>query len=351
MLSPDFEQRRAKANDLLTKCADEKLLRGGVPAAVKLARDAYELTKADPALAPLHQISAYRLAHLMLRLPDCDNSLAEIQRLFERAAGERPGGEATALGPLPDLFCLAVLHRRLQLAKDALIIDALKREMDQRFDQASKGVKGVPSARSSSCGTIQQDGGRGQLQASLFNLLELAAYFLGMDYSKLEGLGVLGDLEPSQSDAWLLVGPMPEISNVRHSELLAMQELTTMGRVCPDALLIRRPPAGHQSEWRMGGQSDSEWREVNDTWVHLLAWVLKEPTVTRQMLRARIMGGHDEVIQNNFRKDLERMRKNLSRLTGQPDLQVFVSGSDPLRLTDEVTVFGAVHVDTFRRRP
>lgn len=190
----EVEARRREAWKALLDGLDAKLTRHRAGEALSRLQEAHSLaTKPTrlPGLMPA--IIAYRLAHLMLRSARSPEDLRRVEALL---------GEAIAcdcwLGPLPGCVHLAVLHRLKATGKT----DSIEARISEAFDRLRTQVAfhGQEEAAVKAAKTRQ---------SHALNLLELTTYFLGHDYSSLEGIGVQGYPDPfvglRDGEPWLLI--------------------------------------------------------------------------------------------------------------------------------------------------
>jgi hypothetical protein len=111
---------------------------------------------------------------------------------------------------------------------------------------------------------------RTPIQDGLFNMLELAAYFMGAKYESVEGLGgPYSDLMLGP-DSWMLVGPDPHISAMRFPREPAFAELEDRGRLRSGCVLFRL--FRKRAQWKRAEQRD--WTSTNCDEIHLLALLL-----------------------------------------------------------------------------
>lgn len=346
------EQRCQKVDELLVECAQQKLQRGASHEAKSRALRAYELAKDSPRLpSPWPELAAYRLAHLKLRFPNGAQEveeLKEIDGLLQEACKQDPASSPT-LRALANIYRLAVLHR---LVGHSRTTQRQRLFWEQRipevFDRTRDEIQRL-SAQSS-------DGAEGRkhptiIQQNLFNMLELASYFLNANYQPLEGLGALDPVD-TLTKGWFLVGPEPVISQVRRCEEFARQELKSRGVSCADAVLFCLPPprSFEKPEWCLA--RDGRWEEVGEAgeiWLRLLARVLRPAEdLSRAALSQDLLGGG--ISRVNLRQHIKRIRDALRKLSGRPTLKVFVEESDPLRMTGEIEIYGAVSQDGYQTR-
>lgn len=322
------EERRERVEQLLREGLDQKLLKSGTGAALGKLQEAHDEASRSPVLLePWPSLTAYRLAHGLLRGASSAEELERVRELFERA--DAPG----LLGPLPRIYQLAVLHRLRASRADAM----LPAEIESAFRMAAQGVKeragspvpGRPSPRSALKGPIQ-DGA--------LNLLELAAYFLGVPYEPLTGLGPFDDLQLGPS-AWVLVGPDPRTRRIRYPEMLVRAELEERAAADREGVSFELRRSG-EGCWRMGTGTWSRPRQSNSIML-LCGLLLRCPTL--DALQRATVGGHDER-GDTFRQYKSRLTRDLAELTGRP--QKTLLEEDPAsgvpRIAPGIQVFGAV---------
>jgi len=345
MTNDGFEDRRIGVEKFLKKGTDAKLLRGGTDQALEDIRRAYDLANEEPGLpAPWPQLTAYRFAHLMLRRPE-GMDLEKVDSFFQEA------NSGDHLGPVPRIFRLVVLHRILLKTRSHEEKSFLKRQIEIVHREAVDSVRRhlheveVPEDE-------QEPYRRAPLQESVANLLELATYFLELDYTLLEGIGgPFSDLNLGE-DSWFLVGPTPSMATIRYPRHLAEVELKERGSANPGAVLFRLCP--DRVEWK--GLRD--WDRANKDQVHLLAHLLiSGEAIETHRLIDLVLGDLDSEEGTRryarFRKTIQRFRENLIQLVdGQiSDPLIFNESGKTYRLSPALMVFGIVDSVTLNRGP
>jgi hypothetical protein len=181
MHSDSRNNRHATVQKYLKYTCDNKLLKGNAADAIQYAKKAYEEASREPVLAnPDPQLAAYRLGHLLMRNPKPDrNTIEEIIGLLRFAT------EAPELGPLPKIYLIAALNRRISRCESENDRTTSKLEMEDFFEQAVKELRRTSFRSDKTESAVIQD--------YTFNMLELAAYMADLPYEKLEGLGIRND--------------------------------------------------------------------------------------------------------------------------------------------------------------
>lgn len=349
------EQRRKEVNRLLWFCCDQKLLSCETEQALRLAENALNLAEnPEPLPAPWPQLARYRKAHLLLRTARSYEALLEIEQLLSRAGDERAPPEKQPLGPLPLLYRLAVLNRLRALEPSESLHEQFQERIDGVFQAACRCLERQCHEHRARTAGLESPG---PLQQGWFNMLELAAYFLGADYRPLEGWGRLDVMDYAPGDAWLLVSQDPLSAAVRMNRVLADAELKDRATRHPEAVLFRLTPDG--SECRSALDEESAWRPVTEPGLHVLAGLMMGKFRTRRELLRHVAvmnheNGTDPSVQaNRLRQMMNDVRKSLRELLGRP---VEVLRSRPVRdnlpqVSDEILFFGLVHEETFREGP
>lgn len=339
------EERRSKVDKLLRECVGDKLMFGQTGLALEKAEQAYSLAIQSPEVpSPWPELAAYRLAHLMLRSPDSDSDLSEIEELLRFAGKPGPTGNQPVLAPRPVIYRLAVLKRIMHKTSNETDRRGIESQIKHAFKQARDQVEGLLREDRMTAGT-RGSYPTGPIQHSFFNMLELTAYFLGETYSPLEGLGALDISNVEESDAWVILGPDSEIGSVRMSRQLAMFELEARAKSHPAAVLFCLASGSDDPAWRLA--STSKWQTTNYEGIKLLAYLLRDPSIRRKELRGKVVGyGADQ--NDRFRKAIERVQTGLQDVTGRSDMRVFVPRSNPLSFDAPLLLFGAVQLDTLR---
>ncbi|MBK7583824.1 MAG: hypothetical protein IPI67_26980 [Myxococcales bacterium] len=312
--------RRSHVNRLLTEAGSYKLLRAGTSHALERAREAYELASAPPKLQPWAALSAYRLAHLMLREPRTQAVIEEADALFAEAARE------PLLGPYPRIYRLALLQR---LNAPSAVIERTFREAVNAYDAWM---------RARECGDEKPPSV--PIQTDLFAMLELAGYFLDLDRAPLEGRGARFDEPYLRETHWRLVGPDPKLADVSLSEATALAELESLALALDADFVFRLPPDRNGAVLRV---AEGAWESLPHRAARLLACVLREHAADARELTERVMGGDGSAQRTAFRQVRHRLGEQL-RVRGLPlqdDLVLTLAGERP-RLAPGVVVLGAV---------
>lgn len=323
------EKRRTEVERLLGRGSDAKLQRGSTDRALEFLAKAHQLAHEPSKLeSPWPELTSYRLAHLRLRRTSQTlEDLLEIDELLAESV------RCPELGPWPRLYRLAVLHR-IRLA-DESIVD--KKSVDTAFRLASDAISKYMEG--------SKPGDRARLQDPLLNSLELCVYFLGRPYAEIEGLRGACDEPLGQHENWSLVGPDPDIANIRYSRALALVELNAVADEQPSALLfcIEGGEEGERDvrvSWRHR-QQGSKQKLRKDT-AKLLAHMLRWPD--RPVRRAL----DEEVSDEKKRKAFERFRKDLAVMTRRPKKEFLGDDGRGLRLPEGVVIYGACSPSAWR---
>ncbi|MCP4648441.1 MAG: hypothetical protein GY852_12045, partial [bacterium] len=189
-----MEDRRKEVDELLRSGSDDKLLLGNTDLARDKIEKAYTIASSEPPLPqPWRAVAAYRLGHLILRTAKTKDDLEHAEQYLLEAS------RVESLGPLPSVYRLPVLFR----LKPYISEEIYESQYQQTFEAAKRKVEEMRGGQS----VPQTPWMDPRLQGGYFNLLEFAAYFAGIPYSPLEGLGgdPYKDLFPDSS-AWILVG-------------------------------------------------------------------------------------------------------------------------------------------------
>jgi hypothetical protein len=355
-MSDELEQRRRDVDQLLRDCIDQKVLLGGK--ALEKSKEAFDKANTLPALpSPWPQLAAYRLAHLQLRSAKTLQQLKKIDELLAIASTDistsinnDPREQCHPLGPFPFLYRLAVLHRLAARARGSTKQD-LKQQLEDSFGHALREIKlRLLTRLSNSEHQASRTSSEEPIQNTLFNMLELAAYFLGKtdhEYDRLQGIGALDDMVNRSTLDWFLVGPNSLISLVRLSKEVAYAELESRARDCPKAVLLRLPPHPDVPMWRRA--RDREWQSAREGRVEFLVHILKEPGLQVEQLM-RLLQLSDSP--DNYRQVLKRLRDELAELTGINRAEVLQQSQDRIapRLHPNLIIYGVVSGSELRRR-
>lgn len=338
----DENLRRKNVAQLLKEGTSAKLLRGGTEKALSKIEKAYQLAIAPKLPSPWPQLTAYRLAHLLLR-SNANSELQRVNKLFQEATSDN------CLGPIPQIYYLAALQRIKNASDNQEECRKIDGQIQEVFQKAYREVRQLLANQISDKEDTAEPPQRTPLQEGLVNMLELATYFLGRTYEPLEGVGgpygdlLLGD---QQDDGWFLAGPAPTIATVRYPRQLALMELEARGQASPDAILLRLPEHPERAAWKRPG---ADWEETNKQHIRLLACLLVEGrSGSRLGLRDKVVG--ENGTDDNFRQVISRTRKGLENLMNRPGTDILLS--EPyLHIAPDLKVFGVVHVRTYNTPP
>lgn len=159
-------------------------------------------------------VTAYRLAHLLMRSAQGKDELLEVDDLLQQASVDNA---ESSIRLAATIIRLSVLHR-LALIEPAgvwhqLSRDCLKLAVDLARHQPlwSTLLKGRPA------------------QSMVTNMIELAAYFMGEPHGLLSGLSVNAEVAALESDtAWRLIGTHGLGDNLRYSEALIRAQISAL---------------------------------------------------------------------------------------------------------------------------
>ncbi|MBV5310027.1 hypothetical protein [Chromatium okenii] len=231
---------------------DKKLQSGGQQDAIKLLEEAYQCARPPSQLPPpWPQITAYRLAHLLMR-SGCKTDWHKIDRLLEEASS----GDGI-LGAMPLIYRLVSLQQCHAPYKQ--LQDACKAAISKLKDQ------------SPILDTPKRDEGY-LIQSNAVNLLEMAVYFTGLEYKPLEGQIELGndffaDLGVGKS-AWFVLDSR-DTESIAYPESIARQ-IFMQRRETGDCLAIEYNggryaraylPNGECKEQGFSGAEIDEWQQ------------------------------------------------------------------------------------------
>lgn len=314
---------------LLRKGTNHKLLFGNTDVALEALERAWELlSTSHPLPEPWPSLTAYRLAHLLLRTAgDNEDTLLRADELLTGAV------RARSLVPMPALYHLAVLHRLGGLVKPEKIGAAYSRAMEA--------VK--QSILKPECG----EGSTAEIQSPYFNMLELASYFMRLPYTPLEGLGgnFSDELDPEASP-WVVVGPEAAMSAIRFPKDLAIEELDSLAE-SRGVRLVFRLSADHDCHWKI---PDSRWKRAGYRCLLMLACMLSGRVSDSESLR-RVVIGEDES-PSTFRQIKKRLLDGLGQLLDLPPSEI-LSETTVQGLRPGLAIYGAVEdrLLPFKSRP
>jgi len=187
---------RQRVDRLLRQASNQKLLRGASTHALEVVSEAFSLAHDGPGLGePWRAVTAYRKAMILLRKENADAKiLREVNELLLEAVIASEEHTELELGPWAKLFRLPVLHRLRAISPE----EVSDREVREAFKEC---VEFLSAPETDAENHPHQ---HFRLQTQAFNCLELAAIFLGIPTTCLEGRGVDIDLIPLRGEAWYL---------------------------------------------------------------------------------------------------------------------------------------------------
>ena len=165
---------------------------------------------------------------------------------------------------------------------------------------------------------------------------------MGYDSRQCDGRGNLPQpdhLEVGTTQApWRVVGS--DILDVRCSEAIAREELMARSKDHPDALVLWLPEGGEKARYIRNGLA----RKVNGRLATLLLYpYLKDE---RYPSKDRVVENIFNQSEENYRQTISRGRKLLARLLGRTENQIFDDTGKPHQLHADISVIGAVHIDS-----
>ncbi|GEM_PF-4879652 len=248
------EQRLIKeVSKKLKSALDEKMQSCNQRHTIQLLEDACKLAHFPSQLPPpWPQITAYRLAHLLMRSGE-KTDWKRVDSLLEEASG----GDAI-LGAMPLIYRLVSLQK----------CGAPSEQLQDVYQAAVAQLK----QQSPVLDKPQRDEGH-LIQSNAVNLLEMAAYFTGLDYKPLKGRIELendffADLGVGQS-AWYVLDSQQEGSAIAYPESIARQ-MFAQRREIGDCLAIEYNggryakaylPNGECKEQCFSGAEIDEWQQ------------------------------------------------------------------------------------------
>jgi hypothetical protein len=250
------EGQREHLYALVKAGSDLKLQRGAGEAAWQKLEEAMPVAEALG--NPWAALVAYRLAHLRMRTARGPEDFDDADALFAKAA------RSAVCGPLASAYRLAAMHRA----------GADRSRLQDAFDRAAKRLQRPMDVDGPMEPRLQDEG---------HNLLELAAYFLGISTQSLEGRGslVLGP------DDWALVGPDPMTCQVSYPRELAVEELKARGEREPGAFLYVLEAEPDDDRWKQPGRR--VWTRPPARFLMLLALLQAREVRSRAALESAVM--------------------------------------------------------------
>lgn len=271
------EKRRARCLECFVEGTKLKVMAGDGSAAVPFLEEAYCLATEEPRLPePLPQVAAYRLAHIRMRRACTWEELESIEELFQEAA--RLG--TPALGPIPSVYRLAVLHRMQLAAPTARDAESCRRTRNRLFRQLCDAIQRRP--------WDERAEREARIQGDLHNYLELVSYFTAEPYSHIQGVGSpFGDLRLPEE--WSIVGShgIAASRHIRFPRALARAELASRAAMgAADVLFEVDEEACSGHLW---SPAASPVRVGVKPLLLLAALCIYSPAATRE-IRAMVMG-------------------------------------------------------------
>jgi hypothetical protein len=312
--------RRSHVNHLIAQGTDLKRFGTGTEEAYNLLILAYELAHRQPKLPePWLSITAYRLAHLIMRRATTKPELDRANMLFEEAS------RLECLGPLPFIYRIAVLFR-LKSFDDPFInqklMEAYKKAMINLSNPAQSEINP-------------------KMQTGFFNMLELSSYMAELPYKPLEGLGS----EPYKdiylgSPTWFLVGRPSNISDVVYPKEFAFKELHEREKNSPNAVFFKLSADSKTSEWRLG--SFKGWEKTSEKHLYLLALLLKGRVNDKKTLVRLTTGSADgEGYYRHLKSELQKYVLHIFKDKASSIYERATYGSPP-KLLSHIEAYGAI---------
>lgn len=328
MSNPDVEVKlRVEVFDLIERCTDEKLIRGGAQRAEVLAEEARSKAERLPRLRLLYRLASYRLAHLLLRRNDANAKLPQIDRHFRIASGIDDATEVAraALGPLPAIYRLAGLHR-MQLSGRDRPDDA---EVEAAHTYATERVR--HQARKSELEPIQ---------TGFHNLLELALMFAGHPLHELEGRG-MDPLPAHSSTAWVLLSSAGGVSAPLLGREFAEAELEAWSEQQPVALVLRlTPDVNGEPNPTLRNPITGQSVTLSADQGRLLALYLRDRVVTNETVEGVVPRAEGEDPNAARRKIKSRLKVLIRQLSPDDHVVFALPGREGDRLSGRTRFLG-----------
>ncbi len=371
---------------LMEKGISQKLMMSPPEHAYQTLSEAYEYAERglrhDNIFALYLKIAAYRLGHLALQMAGGLNDCKAERELLERALRHFQTATETEnnhFGPMPWIMQLPVLSRLKGFAKGSL--DA--HEFDAKINWVvKKALEQTTRARHPSRNSPRRErhlkltraDGQALLpvaQGSMINLIELAGYFLAVDYEPFRGLRD-GEGDPSegivQGESYVLVGYQGldgnaslRLPKTAIEETLAKEAMS--GRY---HLVFKLNSPGPGGSHIIYPAEKGAFPRTFDM-LHLIA-ILSDRNAarmgTRLMDRLFSWKGDKEIgedaranpFQNQFDQALFQARKSLARLLSPEEAAntkqtIIGTPSEGLALAPCLRVLGAVDTHLWRQDP
>jgi len=328
MTVQDHQRVSDEVRELHSNTLDPKLMRGGTIDAIGFARDAYKKASTLPETwSHWRQLTAYRLAHLLLRRQD--SSLQEIDGLLSIADG------ADFLEPLRSFCHLLVLHRMRDGSNAPGERDVLNVRCEKAFETAIFHVRGQVFKNNRTSDTTDQAKNSYAAQDSSFNTLELLSYALERPYAPLEGISNEKDYSPyrgrrSASHAWQILSQ--GFKSDWMTEDFARREFSSLAATgsCITVEIDR-----DDAKWAFQTGEEPAWESTSLRHASLIAALLSNPEMSLMDLRKEV--ADDRKPTDRFKKAKQRTKDGIRELVGR-QLTVFKkrSASKMFGLTDEI---------------
>jgi len=313
-----FWNRRRDAYAELERGLDRKLTMGRPYEALDHLKQAHLLaTHPQPLPWPLPQITAFRLAHFLMRSASTVEDLQEVDQLLAEATSH-----GRWIGPWPVCVHLAALSRIRGLGGDA----------DDRIQSLLQRLHSYLQAEETDASPSHR--GAEERQSLTLNLAELVTYFLGAEYAPLEGYGALGPAEPDpfrgliHDPPWKLVGT--EFSGgprrlPRRVAVGELEELVSAGRL------------------RLGVVFDGKEGEIILANGHRKRLKAHQGRLLASLCRPRTKTQLDDALGTDAAQPLSRMKKDLAQLLDcQPDdVAMFDQLSERYKLSPDLRLLVA----------
>ena len=333
---PDHEDRLMQCEDALAEGIKFKVLGPDSSQAIRPFEEAHRLANLDPRLPPpWPQIAAYRLAHIRMRSARTFEELAAVEELLQEAGRI----DVEGLGPVPRLYRIAALHRMAQVApteSDAAVCMKAQSKLFAALSSSARDLVWRPDPRSRAA----------VVQGTVHNYLELASYFTGEPYDRLQGMSSpTGDL--LLKDEWRVIGSHG-VGRGRHVRLpypLARAELdarVSSGAVDLAFELGKISVRESGRVWRIG-QDDLQ---VPLRPLLLLMKLCRYPDATRVELERSVIRAGEEG-GTGLNTVASRLRRALGRYAKINGHLVLLRGTraKPARLNPRIRVAGLVHAE------
>ncbi len=325
---------RDELKNRLQRLCDEKLLLGNPERVRQLASEAVEISRRVG--APWEQLAAYRLAHVLLREPSVDEDHAEetarLKRIAEHFQLAANYEQERLFGPLPYIYLIAVFNRLKSHDQDNALEYQLK--IEAHFSKAA-----ILAGRQDLQVTSNNDCDTRPLQQHSFNLLELAGYFLDLDYNVLSGRGGLSHDNQFLNGSWRIVSNDPTIQAIPYDLEFGLAELEEILASTPDSVgFIYGDATTVRNGWKCTSQKVMN-HEVNDDYLKLLSIILAEPRLTERSNTAARNGYFPDISADDTRQLKKRCKTSLLTLTGAEEDKIFPNTSFELK----IPVYGLIN--------